>query len=281
MRRKIIALLVLVLLTIALLELALSLFDPMGMRYVYQLSFMDAYYIGLVERYQLAPGEYRMGEWSATVQADTTRRVPGSGTGCRVAFFGDSVTWGWGVNDADTYVNQFAQAFPEREVVNAGQIAYNAQQIRGAIERTTFDRGVYLIIYNDASWPVRHGGSNPPSGTRHFPGFGAMYGQVSALRAYIVYLAQVYGTPDYQQSVDTQYSDWPAFWAALDAIAARGDMTLIAFDEPFGQQIAERVPVQLIPHYTSVLGRADGHPDKTGHAQIAQHIAPLITVCKD
>lgn len=271
-RHKVIGVLLSLLLVLVLLEVALAWADPLGVRYVYQFTFIADYYTGPSAQYRLAPGTYQMGAWSATVRNDFTRAVPDSATGCRLTFFGDSLTWGWGVSDRDTFINQLARRWPDWELVNAGQVGYNATQVQAAIESSTFDQGVYLLVNNDAARPLNTGGHYPAPGTRRFPGMGLIHGQTSALRTYYVFMATRFGLAD----ISIEHPDWPAYWAALDAIAARGDVQIVAFDEPYGREAAARYPVHLIPGYNTTVSMADRHPDKAGHGQIADALSAII-----
>ena len=99
------------LLSIVGIEAALAAVDPWGVRYfddvqsIWQASAPD------VTGYSFKPGRYIFGPTAFTIEADGLRAVPGrDSSGPRVAFVGDSVTFGQGVNDADTWVSLMAAA---------------------------------------------------------------------------------------------------------------------------------------------------------------------------
>lgn len=267
MRRKAFAqAIVIVLMTCVFLEIALSLFDPLGLHFLQSLDFMQAFYTGDITQYRLAPGEYQMKGWQATIDADQMRTVPDSGEGCRIVFFGDSMTWGWGVNDDQTFVNLLAREWKDVQLVNAGVVGYNSAQVRMAIERIPFDVGVYLLVDNDANLFLTLGGNNPTDGPRIYRGIGLINGSPLALALYERYLLfRLFPPPP-------DPVDMPRFYADMDAILARGDVHIFAFEEPFGQSAAEQYAVTLLPMYTGVNSPADRHPNAAGHQQIAQSL---------
>lgn len=273
-RRSLIASLTIFLLTLAALEVALAFVDPWGVRSIYQLRFLETHYTGpLGGEYRLPPGTYQFEDWQATVGADMTRAVPDSGRGCTLTVFGDSVAWGWGVGDAETFANRLAQRYPHVRVVNEGMIGYNSQQVRHTIERSAFDYGIYLIINNDASPPLAFGGNPAQPGHYAFSGFGLLEGRLPALRAYYLYVILAGSAPPV---LEDPSQDWLRYHHDLEALSTRDNLLLLAFDEPFGQETARLHPVRLLPPYTAALSRADSHPDGEGHRQIAAAIDSLL-----
>jgi hypothetical protein len=70
-----------------------------------------------------------------TVDKDGNRIVRGNDTGPAVVFFGDSFTFGDGVNDADTLPQRFANLFDgQRRVLNLGVSGYGPQQFLREVE---------------------------------------------------------------------------------------------------------------------------------------------------
>src|SRR3990172_3152305 len=90
------------LLTLAALEIGLALVDPFGMAFFAKVDWLEEFLGRANGSYSLCPGTYTMGGWRVTMNETLTRDMPDSGEGCTVLFTGDSVTWGWGVNDDQT-----------------------------------------------------------------------------------------------------------------------------------------------------------------------------------
>ena len=269
MKRAFVQIMLLVLISAGVLEIALGLLDPMGIRFLQALDFMHPYYTGDVSAYRLAPGTYDMVDWTATVPADGTRTIPHSGTaGCRVVIFGDSVEWGWGVNDDETFVDLLARQWPTVHMVDAGTIGYNSAQVRPAVENTPFDLGVYVITWTDAVGALPLGGQHPVGDLHRYPGIGWIHGQQSALGLYEKYLVYRLSGQIDEHAPD----DMPRYFDDIDAITQHENMHVFAFEEPLGQATAARYPVTLLPLYTTTLSAADVHPDKAAHAQIADDL---------
>jgi len=91
-----------------------------------------------------------------TIDAARTRAVTSSATGPTVAFFGDSMTFGTGLNDADTLPQQFADLTNRRfHVVNLAFPAYGPQQMLRALETGLHDAlltNPRLFVTQTAAW---------------------------------------------------------------------------------------------------------------------------------
>lgn len=255
--------------TLIALELGLTWLDPLGLAWVDQLGFIARYSAGETITRHTAPGQYRMAGWAATIDADGRRVVPGSSSGCRLVLFGDSVVWGWGVDDSATFANRLARDWPG-QVINAGQIGHNSAQVRHTVESSTFDVGVYLISRNDAEITDPPWQYQPSTVVPIYNGFGLAGGRSALLDygRYVLYLMGREANQHYPQ-------DLLRFSGDLSAIAARG-VTLVAFDAPLGRLAQAYAPVRLITPYDSTLGVIDWHPDARGHAHIAEQVAPML-----
>lgn len=256
MRRGIIAVLISVIGLLLATEAFLRLVDPWGINRYYN-DFTTLYFASTVRAgglYNVRPGSYTLAGWTATVLPDYTRWLPDSGRGpCRLVFIGDSVTWGYGVSDDQTFADRIAGALPHVTVSNAAFSGYNSAQVRALVDAYPADVYSYLIIAND---PVT---LNPDQTSLHVSE--SAMGS-AALRRYWLYLSGAFAV---------QYpSDWPRFWRDLDALYATGRVILFAFDDgDFGNNVAARYPVHLIPPYRESISRFDGHPNARSHALIA------------
>lgn len=89
-----------------------------------------------------------------TIDANRSRAVIAADGGGPVAFLGDSMTFGTGVEDGDTLPQQFADATGRRvPVVNLAMAAYGPQQVLLALETGLHDarlRGVRMMVFQSA-----------------------------------------------------------------------------------------------------------------------------------
>jgi hypothetical protein len=256
-------------------EIGLGLFDPLGLHFVQQLDFVAPYMINTMDDYRLAPGTYDMHEWQITINPDGMRNTPDSGQGCRVVFYGDSVTFGWGVQDQETFANQLAQDWPNVEIINTGVTGYNSHQVYNAVETVPADVGVYLIINNDAEESLQLGGHTPKDTHQEYMGFGMVHGNIPATRIYFFYvlrslILRTIAIPSAPRMDMARYAD---DLAAID----QQDVLLFAFDTELGRWTSDHYPVNILERYTTTVSMADAHPDAAGHKVIADQMRAPIT----
>lgn len=261
--RRLIALLFGLAAALLLLEGLLSL-DPVGLRYIRDYVALTDEAIPAPAGYTYAPGEYRLSRSLVTMRADGTRLVPASGPDDApgpLVFVGDSVTFGLGVSDDETFVNLIAQRYPGRRVINAGIPAYNIVNIRAAIAKQPPDAQiVYLISDNDAD-PL----FEPPFG----PGASVPYVPWTAL--YIRFLPVVLQATD--PNFGNPATDLAMFEREVAAVAADPRVTLVGYDSG----LTPLAPgAYAIAGFSTRLSFADKHPDANGHRELAEQIAPLI-----
>ena len=76
----------------------------------------------------------------------------------RIATYGDSETFGWSVDFADTYQQRMQDIDPRVEVLNFGVPGYNVDDVSRRIETTTGDYSpdmwIYLVNKNDVDAPL-------------------------------------------------------------------------------------------------------------------------------
>ncbi|HLH11253.1 MAG TPA: SGNH/GDSL hydrolase family protein [Methylovirgula sp.] len=75
-----------------------------------------------------------------------------------IAFFGDSLTFGTGLEDADTLPQQVANRLPQYRIVNLGLPGSGAQQFLRELETGIFDKAIGstpdLFVYLTGTWMV-------------------------------------------------------------------------------------------------------------------------------
>lgn len=258
-RRAVIYILCCVLFCIFILDGLLYWLDPLGLvtwRYTFraQHEAMMIHPTG----FAYTTGEHWFHAYYATILADGSRLVPDTNTqgDCTIVFIGDSVTYGQGVGDSDTFVNILARNFPNVRFINTGRSAYSAGNVLLAKAYYAGDGYIWMLIGNDAEETFFHDGSQPAP---YYP---------SATRLYFDWLRQ---RPDLTSNAPGN----PAYWQAVEQIAT--DNTLIfGIDDPLTLETATRYPVHLIPRWTHDISRVDGHADAQGNIEIANSLLPLV-----
>lgn len=257
MKRAFMSVAVITALCLGSIEVMLRVVDPWGVNaYFGDIHTLAANYAPDSQRsYHLADGRYQFRHWQATV-TQGTRDVPETSEGeCVLVFVGDSVTFGHGVNDGETFVNLLARAMPDVQMVNAGVNGYNAQDIQATVEAIPGNGYVYLLNANDADAAYQL--DNPPA----LP---------SLATGYLGYIAQ-------RLSGSKVHADELPIWISpvLDALA-RPDLLAVGFDTWFSDYASGVLDVQIIPDYTERISVVDPHPTATGHRQIAESMRPLV-----
>ncbi len=249
-RRVVLASCITFLMTFTILELGLRLFDPWGARrYFADQAFLYSRFTSDPQRgYYALPGMYQFSNWQADILPDTSRRVPDSAiSGCKVVFVGDSITFGWGVNDAQTWINLVARHVPTAQLINAGTFSYNAERVRASLAAFP-DAAVYIYFAVD--------NDGDPD-----PNWQGTYSSQLILEDY-AYAALA----PYRLS-----APMPGFAAALADLKRR--TTVLAIN---ANGWANRIGAFPIPPYTHHISRTDGHADATGNQEIAAAVTPLV-----
>lgn len=214
-------------------------------------------------------GEHWFYTYSATILADGSRRVPDTNMNadCTIVFVGDSVTFGQGVNDKDTWINQLAQRFPDVHFINSGRSAYSVGNVLLAKDYYVGDGYIWMLVGNDAEPTFFYDGSRPSAN------------QPSATRIYLNWFLSRPG-----KGFDRQATD--EYWQAVDTIATDNTLILAVDSDPLAFETRERYPVHIIPRWTHSLSVADGHADTQGNQEIADNTLPFVEpfisrVCND
>lgn len=249
--------LVIALLTLLCMELVFRAVDPWGVASYAQDGFtLRQHYVSDPERrYILTDGPIALKTWTATI-INGTRRVPDSAsTGCRIAFVGDSVTFGLGVEDRETFVNLVSRQYPEIVFVNTGISGYNVADVARVVDAVPAQGYVYLLSNNDGDAPFT------PSETGELR---------TVLLGYLQFVLKRFDQPVVSAS---ESPDWIV--SSLNALN-RADVFIVGYPNPFTDYASALVPVTIIPSYTETISTADGHPNTTGHQELADSLTPLI-----
>lgn len=245
------------LVTVLLVEVLLYNLDPLGlMRYQHGLKVLQAAMIPTSAGYRIADGTHDAGGYVVTIDGGT-RVVPDGNASAdkTLVFIGDSVTFGMGVNDNETFVNLIARELADYRVVNTGYGAYNIDNIEDT--RALYpdaDCVVYLASANDAD--PRPTFSSVP------------YAYTPAIVAHV----RLYQTVRAQQPVT--YDNW---LQRAERLRAGGVLVALLDHTPMADAVKNAgAPFAVLPRYTEAVSAADSHPNAAGHQQIANALLPAV-----
>jgi hypothetical protein len=255
LRRKILYALISSLAIIAGLECLLRVFDPLGVQAYYQ---WQAWVINTrmdhPTGYTLPQGQYVIAGYYVTIDSDGNRSLPiREDSTCTIAFIGDSVTFGIGVGDTDTFAWQIANMFHEVQFVNTAKGGYDNENIALSAEYIDADAYIYMIVLNDAT-----------SATIYYP---IRMDNRIALRNHI----------DFFRRLQSEYvhlrDDYLNTLARIDA----SEVVYFGFEPSIPTSIAsDVVDVVMMPELPRV-SVADTHPNALGHDIITDEITPYIS----
>jgi hypothetical protein len=243
-------------LALAFLDGTLALIDPLGIvrfRGDLRQFYAEASHLSDVTDYVLTPGIHDFGDWVMAVDTDGRRIVPDTAQDCvqTLAFVGDSVTMGFGVDDAETWVNLVAREFPGLCFINAGVSGYNSRSVRETLPAA--DIYIYYIVENDVETVTPPHPSSPLDST---------------LYRYLWYL---YHKPH----VGTK-AELARFWADIEDLAARG--IYFVGDSDLMARVAAQYPAQsfMVERWNTTVSWADGHADANGNQEIATQMIEIV-----
>lgn len=260
-RRKLISGLSIFLATLVLLELLLTLTDPLGVNdYTQSLFWTTSQRLEHPTGYKLPEGTHTEPGYRVTILPDGERLVPDTTAHpCRIVFIGDSVTFGMGVDDDETFVNYLAPVI-DAELVNTGRPGYDTLNLSAGLSHYEADGYVYLIVDNDWTEPTYPYEYVTPS--------------PYTLSRYISFLIRS------QQPVPP-----PDFTAYQDTIQAMKDANVLVFafeGSTVGAYARNFVEVHTVPPRRFVNAPADRHPNPKGHREIADAMRdPLHTYVEE
>lgn len=249
-------------LVIFFLEILLRVFDPIGAVYYTEVNHLfTEFVVDPITIYKLPPGTYQFSNFMITM-TETGRTVPDtSESDCQIAAIGDSVTFGYGVNDKDTWINLLAREFPEVQFINAGLSHYNSTHILRSMEKySQVDGYIYLITAND----VERG---------EFLYADDQY--IDYVPYFVLYI--MYFRTAMSGESDT-LPDTAGFFADIEAIAEHDNVIYFVHEES-AQEImrSQGYEVPLISFGDARISAVDAHPNADGTRRIAAHMKPYIT----
>lgn len=247
--------LIMFLLTVALLEVGLRIVDPLGLlALLSDLAFYARHAQPDESGFRLDAGRYAMSHWVMTIEQNGARMVPNTSRSapCRLVAIGDSMTFGWGVDDAQMWVNYLAQRFQSVRFVNAARPTYEIGNIIRLLDEYEGDGYLYLAFENDSVPPVNH------------LSFGSDPGFQLAIRRHLEFVVTDRQPPQYDHGYMIPY---------IPMLTSREDVLIIGFAN---QMIGHDLNAIRIPYFTQTVSVADNHPNPTGHAQIAEAMRPHV-----
>lgn len=167
---------------------------------------------------------------------------------CTVTAVGDSITFGGGVSDQETWVNLLARKMSTVQFMNAGVGAYNIKQITEYLSMLESD-GYILLSYDDDALPR-----------------GQIFPYNAPPFALSTYLLES-GSRNPIQEDKEMYQQY------MSGISQRNDILLLAFDS---SELPLPEKVHIIPRFTETLSFIDIHPNKDGHQQIYRAVLPYV-----
>ncbi|MGB1286781.1 MAG: hypothetical protein ACPG7F_09635 [Aggregatilineales bacterium] len=249
-------------LTGLLVEIGLRVIDPLGV-YMRQVDW-HIFYNHLQPHetgYRLPDGTLRMTGYDATINPDASRYTPDTviDTDCTIAAVGDSMTFGMGVNDSETWVNQLAMQFDDVTFINTGRPRYNIADAQALINHYPADGYIYLHTLND----------NQPNNWQMWLSRGYVEPYKPAL---YYYYHDLYSRIRGSRLPDT---DEPMHRNALDTIAGMDNVLILAMDNDW---LLDRLPddTVIISWHDAPISAADAHPNPAGHINMALDMLPAI-----
>jgi hypothetical protein len=206
----------------------------------------------------IAPGTYPLVLSTVTMLDDGTRFVPDTNVNAdkTLVLVGDSVTFGYAVDDDETFANEIARQLPDVHIINAGITAFNSSNILRQIRQyPTADAIVYLITDNDDD-------------AEYLIGFNEQPLQYSWMGLYFLFVPPMLFPQQFRVPHDTN-----RYLHDVKEIAEIPNVLLVGYDNT----LTPITPSALrIARYTERNSIGDPHPNPAGHRFIAAQLLPLI-----
>lgn len=275
--RNIGSVLFVIFITLAMIELILRIFDPWGFVYFDDLAKISDAFVSDDERiYYLPDGTYEFSHWQATV-SDQLRVTPNTNLDaeCRIVLLGDSVTFGYGVDDEETWVNILAEQYPDVYLMNTGVVTYPIEPIVGTynVFEDEGDGFLYLIISNDAHDAADTRTENLNNPAENLPRT-LLYGGYYLIRLGLI------DTPETSNDSDEADIQNQRFLQHIETLSEEDNMVFMAFDEENITNLAldAGYNINVLPAYPAEhrISFLDVHLDATGNEVLAESIAPIL-----
>lgn len=203
-------------------------------------------------------GHHELERYSFTALPDGLRLVPDTGrSDCIITAIGDSVTFGMGVDDHETWVNLLAQRYPKVQFLNAGRPTYSVSNVLASYNYYDQSDGfIYIVIDDDDGDFLRHKHNSPPP-------------RVFAIQLYVYFWLYPAKAP----------FNMGRFMKDFVPLLEQDDIVIIDFQEDrlvLDDLVAQYPSLHPVPMYTHVISRADPHPTPAGHIEIADGIDALV-----
>lgn len=266
---------IIIIITLVMIEILLRILDPWGFVYFGDLAKMSSSFVDDDNRiYSLPDGEYQFSNWTATV-SNQLRSTPNTNpdADCRIALLGDSVTFGYGVNDEETWGNILAEEYPDVYLMNTGVTTYPIEPIVDTYQlyQDEVDGFLYLIISNDGHDANDTRNENVDNPTRNIP---------LSLLYFGYYLIQldVIETPETVDGMAEEHIN--RFLENMEILAEEEHIAFMSFDEKQITEVAldAGYDVNVLPPYPNEyrISFLDVHLNATGNQVLAQQIAPIL-----
>ena len=263
--------------TLLLLEGMLRILDPWDIRYFSDLAKMgnEHFVIDAERGYTMADGDYSYSHWSATI-ADSTRTIPNTNpdAACKIIVLGDSVAFGYGVDDADVWVNQLAAQFPDVHFVNTAIPRYNSTNVLQTYN--VFPDGnayLYMIVNNDTASAIN-------LETEEFAGGGDGLPFLVRYTNFAIYRGggTAYIDPTDPTILVADDDHTRRFFTELDTLLQDERVYLTAFElETLTNTLLARdYAVTVLEYPPQRISITDYHLTAEGNAALADQLVPLI-----
>lgn len=266
---------ILVLLPLLLLEGLLRIFDPWGIYFFDDMAKMANDFEPNAQRiYYLPDGVYKYSHWTATIENGSRKLPPANADShCEIVLLGDSFTFGYGVNDDETWAYHLAQAFPDVTFVNTGITAYNSEHVRRTYELyPDADAFLYTVIYNDweptANYAANNDNENPAKSMPYIVRYGNFF----------LYRSHETNTTQYTPEELVTIPDMQRFLSDIKILKEDSRVELLGFKDTLTSLAMigagyDFYPLDY-PHYP--ISFSDGHLNAEGHRVFAEELQPIV-----
>lgn len=258
-RQNLILLLASFLIAVAGIEIYLWHADPYGLRlYLMDFRALTSHRTSHPTGTQYHVGHHELGGYSFTALPDGLRLVPDTGRSeCIITAIGDSVTFGMGVDDHETWVNLLAQRYPDVQFLNAGRPTYSVSNVLASYNYyDESDAFIYIVIDDDDGEFLRHQYNSPPP-------------HIFAIQIYMYFWVYPAKSPF---NMDNFMKDFVPLLQKDNILIIDFELDRLVLGD-FADQYPSLRPV---PMYTQVISRADPHPTPAGHIEIADNLEALV-----